>query len=65
MWWLHAHRVQMSWYVYIRGTKILRHDVADESACGDIEDKNDIVHKNESFVESELNNMLPICYIVL
>lgn len=55
----------MSWYVYIRGTKILRHDVADESACGDIEDKNDIVHKNESFVESELNNMLPICYIVL
>lgn len=42
----------MSWYVYIRGTKILRHNVADESACGDIEDKNDIVHKNESFVES-------------
>lgn len=39
-----ACRVQMSWYMYIRETKISRHNVTGESACGDIDDENVVVH---------------------
>lgn len=40
-------------------------EVTGESACGDIDDENALVHNLSSFAEPELNNVLPTCYMVL
>lgn len=51
--------------MYIRETKISRHNVTGESACGDVDDENVVVYNLESFAESELNNMLPSAMITM